>query len=204
MSFEHSAHRTESQSLSGQERPGPERPSQAVQDEAAKIIARMDGSGDFQKHIFGDPQYDTTRALQVRELLIKDSQSLSPKDMRDLMLTVMNNEDHKKGYDLEIYGHSTREIREKTEHIDQERQNLGMLMANCSKEERLAAFAEFNKKHDQELTDYKKELVLTMTHHSTPGEYGEKGRTPGDPIQVAAYRSVNGLPDFKIVDNSQK
>ena len=204
MSFEHRAHHTESQYSSGQDRAGQDKPSQAVQDEAAKLIARMDGSGDFQKYMFGNPQYDTDRALQVREMLIKDSQTLSPKDMRDLMLTVMNHEDRKKGYDLEIYGHSTREIREKTEHIDRERQNLGMLMANCTREERLAAFSEFNRKHNQELDDYKKELVLTMTHNSTPGEYGEKGRTPGDPIQVAAYRSVNGLPDFKIVDESKK
>jgi hypothetical protein len=183
----------------------PEAPaSQAVRDEAQKIVDRMDGSGDFSKYLFGNPQYDTQRALQVREMLIKDSQTLAPKDMKDLMITVMNSENHKKGYDLEIFGHSTREVREKTEHIDMERQNLGQVMANCTPAERKAAFAEFNKEHDKELADYKKELVLTLTHFTTAGEYGEKGRSYGDMIQVAPYRNAGGLPDFHIVDDKTK
>ena len=175
-------------------------PTQAVRDEADKIIARMDGSGDFQKYNFGSPDYDTARALQVRDMLIKDSQTLSPKDMRDLMLTVMDKEDHKKGYDLEIYGHSSREVREKQQHLDQERDNLIHVMANCTNEERHAPFAELNARQKLEMENYNKELVLVMTHHSTAGEYGEKGRTPGDTITVAAYSNKNGLPDFKVVE----
>ena len=195
MSFEsHQAHATVKPDV-------PTPVSDKVNQEAAKIIDRMDGSGDFSKYLFGNPQYDTQRALQVRDMLVKDSQTYSPKDMKDLMITVMNGENHKKGYDLEIFGHSTREVREKTEHIDMERQNLGMVMANCSPEERKAAFTQFNKDHDKELADYKKELVLTLTHFTTPGEYGEKGRSWGDMIQVAPYRNAGGLPDFHIVND---
>jgi hypothetical protein len=174
-------------------------PTQAVQDEAAKVIAKLDGVPGSQWNI-DRPDYDTARALQVRQMLIKDSQTMSPKDMKDLLTTVMNGEDHKKGYDVAIYSHSTAEVREKQDKIDMERQNLGSLMANCTKAERMPAFKEFNQEHQLAMENYKKELVVELTHYSTPGEYGEKGRSPGATIDVAAYRSVNGLPDFKIVD----
>ena len=179
-----------------------DQPTQAVRDEATKIINRLDGVNNSPWYVDG-PQYDTARALQVREMFIKDSQTLSPKEMKDLLMLVMNGEDKKKGYDVEIYGHSTTEIREKQEHSDQERQNLGMLMGNCSKDERIAAFKQFNEAHDLEMANYKKELIVELTHHSGPGEYGEKGRTPGATISVAPYRIINGLPDFKIVDQSK-
>jgi hypothetical protein len=177
-------------------------PSQAVQDEAAKIIAKLDGVPGSQWNI-DRPDYDTARALQARQMLIHDSQTLSPKDMKDLLLTVMNGEDKKKGYDVEIYGHSTAEVREKQEKIDSDRNNLGMLMANCPTEDRKAAFKTFNQTHDLEMANFKQELIVELTHHSTPGEYGEKGRTPGATISVAPYRIINGLPDFKVVDQSK-
>jgi hypothetical protein len=182
------------------ERLTPDQPTQAVQDEANRIIEKLDGRPNSQWNI-DRPSYDNDRALEARKMLIEDSQKLSPKDMHDLLWTIMTKEDHKKGYDLAIYSHSTADVRDMQQKTDDERQRLGMLMANCTKEERMAAFKKFNEEHDQALENYKQERVVTLTHYSTPGEYGEKGRTPGADISVAAYRSVDGLPDFKIVND---
>jgi len=85
--------------------------------------------------------------------------------------------------------------------IDKAREILGKEMKDATASKRLDAFKDFNQTHALELANYTSEMVLVLTHHSGPGEYGEKGRTPGATIEVAAYHMVNGLPDFNLVES---
>jgi hypothetical protein len=178
-------------------------PADTVKQHAAEIINRLDGSGDFQKWMLGNPEYDSARAKQVREMLIKDSQTLSARDMKELINLVRSGENKQIGYDLEIYGHSQADIAEKTRQIAAERNTLFETMKNCNPEERRRALAEFVKEKAEELENYKKEMVLELTHYAHPAAPGQAARSPGAPIEVAAFRMVNGLPDFQIVDSNK-
>lgn len=179
-------------------------PTDAVKQHAADIINRLDGSGDLQKWMLGNPEYDSARAKQVREMLIKDSQTLSAKDMKELINLVRLGENKQVGYDLEIYGHSQADIAEKTRQIAVERDNLFKTMKDCNPEERRQAFAAFFKQKADEMENYKKEMVLELTHYAHPAAPGQAARSPGAPIEVAAFRLVNGLPDFQIVDGNKR
>lgn len=178
-------------------------PTNKVKLHAAEIINRLDGSGDFQNWMLGNPEYDSARARQVREMLIKDSQTLSARDMKELINLVRSGENKQVGYDLEIYGHSQAEIAEKARQIAAERDTLNKAMKNCNPEERRLALAEFCKEKAEELENYKKEMVLELTHYAHPAAPGQAARSPGASIEVAAFRMVNGLPDFQIVDKNK-
>jgi|GEM_PF-4887854 len=176
-------------------------PSPAVQEEAAKIIAKLDGN-DHSQYFIDDKNHDTQRAFQARQMLIDDAQKFSPQDMKDLMLTIMKGEDRTKGYDMNYFGHSTREIREFTEKQIEERQVFASMFQKCTPEERVQQMNAYNKEKAKELEAYTKEIVVTFTHNSRPADpsKGDEGRKPGDWIRANTFHMVNGLPKFEITD----
>ena len=177
-------------------------PSQAVQDEAAKIIAKLDGNTNSRYNIDG-PDYDKDRAYQARQMLLQDAQKFSAQDMKDLMLTVMKGEDRNKGYDMNYFGHSTNEMREFVQKQNEERQVYASMIQHCTREEIKTQMETYNKEKAQELENFKKEIVVTFTHDSKPAEpmKGYEGRKPGSWIRANTFRMVDGLPQFEITDN---
>ncbi|MBS1992000.1 MAG: hypothetical protein JSS86_00525 [Cyanobacteria bacterium SZAS LIN-2] len=194
MSFEHHQN-TRSQQ---------DEPSKAVQEEAAKIIAKLDGNENSHWHIDGK-NYDSARAMQARAMLIEDAQKMTPKDMMDLMRTIMRNEDKTRGYDMNWFGHGQQDIREKMQKQDNERQlfftalNHDMAITPQQRKEQVEAF---NKAQALELERYKKEIVITFTHDSAAPSPGNNydGRKPGSWIAGPAFNVANGLPEFHIDD----
>jgi len=179
-----------------------EEPSQAVLDEAAKIIAKLDGNENSRYHIDGS-NYDSQRAQEARQMLLQDAQKFSPKDMKDLMLTIMKGEDRSKGYDMNYFGHSTNEMRDFVQKQSEERQVFASMIQNCTREEIKTQMEAYNKVKAQELENFKKEIVVTFTHDSKPADpmKGYEGRKPGSWIRANTFRMVDGLPQFEITDH---